>query len=319
MGGTVTPVPPTLVSDTALPPLVLLAGLARQQGGVFTREQARASGFTRDAIAHRVRTGRWLRLHGSVLAAATSDVGLRGRRWGALLHAGRAAVLSHRSAADLWGLGVVDRGPVHLTTTAGRTPHVPGAQVVRTALAPDELQVREGMPVTSRDRTLLDCLATVSPSEARDLLERCDRHRWLTPRQLDALIASRARAPGVAQLRRLQTSHHLRTGSHAARLLGRLLTDSDVLGWVAEHPVLTADGVQTVPVAFPELRLALAVDDRRPGPVSRPATEDRELVLAGWMVLHLDWDEVHGPPRVLREVLVRALTAAARSPAVGAP
>ncbi len=299
--------------------LVALADLARRQGGVFTRAQTVRAGYTAGAVTHRVRTGRWVRLHGSVLAAATSDVGPRGRRWAALLHVGPAAVLSHRTAAELWGLGIADRGLVHLTTTGGRTPYVPGAQVGRTTLSPSDVDAVDGLPVTTRLRTLVDCLATVPRREAETLLARADRERWCSAAELGLAIDDRAQRRGMTRLRELVAARRLRPGTHAAHHLVQRLGSSDVVGWVGEHPVITAVGVQLVPVALPELRLALVLDDAGCGTAPRSAVADRELVLAGWTVLHLTSAEAIGPPGPLRDLLGRALAAAARNPLVVAP
>ena len=53
--------------------------LARRQHGLVTGAQLRAAGFTRSAIAHRVRTGRLWRAYPDVFAVGRADVPQEGR------------------------------------------------------------------------------------------------------------------------------------------------------------------------------------------------------------------------------------------------
>ena len=56
-------------------------------------------GFTDSAIAARLRSGRWQRLHAGVYATFSGDPLRQAWLWAAVLRAGRAAVLSHQTAA----------------------------------------------------------------------------------------------------------------------------------------------------------------------------------------------------------------------------
>ena len=90
----------------------------------------------------------------------------------ATLAAGDGALLSHRSAAALWGIAKGGAGPeVSMQTTSGRTG--PGNITVHrmSSLPVSEITRREGIAVTSLSRTLLDFAEVVGRRE----LERATR------------------------------------------------------------------------------------------------------------------------------------------------
>src|SRR5258705_6283166 len=84
--------------------------LAGRQHGVVARRQLLALGFNRREIEHRLARGRLhLVMHG-VYAVGWPEL-TRERRWmAAVLACGNDAMLSHRSAAALWGIGKEQRG-----------------------------------------------------------------------------------------------------------------------------------------------------------------------------------------------------------------
>lgn len=87
-------------------------------------------------------------------------------------------VLSHRSAAELWGLLPIANRPIHVSV-----PGISGKKMRRNlhihrsrTLTPDLVTSRRGIPVTTPERTIADlrraavirgCPATVSPRDLR--------------------------------------------------------------------------------------------------------------------------------------------------------
>ncbi|CAA9482706.1 MAG: hypothetical protein AVDCRST_MAG30-898 [uncultured Solirubrobacteraceae bacterium] len=67
------------------------------------REQLVAAGLTRSAIAHRLATGRLHRIHRGVYAVGQPTLAPLGRLLAAVMAAGPGSVLSHVTAAVLWG------------------------------------------------------------------------------------------------------------------------------------------------------------------------------------------------------------------------
>jgi hypothetical protein len=78
--------------------------LTARQHGVVARRQLLRLGLGEDAIDHRLSNGRLLRLERGVYAVGHAELRREGRLIAAVLAAGDDAVLSHRSAAALWGL-----------------------------------------------------------------------------------------------------------------------------------------------------------------------------------------------------------------------
>ena len=84
-------------------PDTLIATIAARQHGVVSREQLLDAGVTRAQIALRVRTGRLVAIHRGVYLVGPIPAELAYSQ-AALLACGPNAVLSHRSAAWVWGL-----------------------------------------------------------------------------------------------------------------------------------------------------------------------------------------------------------------------
>src|ERR1700759_1555885 len=78
--------------------------LARAQHGVLTRRDLLGLGFSADAIKHRVAAGRLHQISVGIYAVGRAELTPNGRWMAAVLACGSDAALSHRSAAELWGI-----------------------------------------------------------------------------------------------------------------------------------------------------------------------------------------------------------------------
>lgn len=187
--------------------------LAERQYGVVGRRQLLAMGLGRGGIEARLRRGGLLRLYQGVYAVGHRPSGIEARWMAAVLASGPGAVLSHRSAGQLWG--VVPRTPALPEVTRPTTPwRRPTVIAHRALLPPDEVGVERHLPVTSVPRTLLDLAAVLTKRQLEralheaevgrltdrlslpDLLERYPRRRGAV--NLRALLAAKA-PPGVTQ------------------------------------------------------------------------------------------------------------------------
>jgi predicted transcriptional regulator of viral defense system len=139
--------------------------LALRQHGVVGREQLRAMGLGRRAIAYRLRTGRLHAVHARVYTVGAAPLTREGRFMAAGLACGARAVLSHRSAADLWGMRPQGGGPMDVTVRSDRGRNLKGIRVHRSAVAASEVTTLDGIPVTKPARTLVD-LADLLPRRA---------------------------------------------------------------------------------------------------------------------------------------------------------
>jgi hypothetical protein len=179
-----------------------LARLAARQHGVVSRAQLAGLGLGPRGVDRRVEAGRLHRLHPGVYAVGHRRLDRLGVWTAAVLACGEGALLSHRSAAALWGLRPADRTRIDVTTTSTRSFAARGIDLHRTrTLRHHERAEHDGVPVTTPARTLVD-LAAVLPAAA---LARAV-HEAEVLRILDVAAVEAAMGPGrrgVATLRRL--------------------------------------------------------------------------------------------------------------------
>lgn len=119
----------------------------------------------------------------------------------AVLAYGDGAVLSHRSAAALWGLAR-SRAPIDVTGPRGR-PGRKGIRLHRSPVADDERAVEAGIPVTSLPRTLLDLAEVVDEQRLKRAFEEADRLKLLRMPELERVCAQAGRRKGLVALRGL--------------------------------------------------------------------------------------------------------------------
>lgn len=128
-----------------------LREIADYQSGVVTRTQTLAAGISDRVVGVLVRRGRWQRLYPGVYAAFSGQLSREAVLWAAVLRAGPGAALSHKTAAELWGLGTDVSSPIHLTIPVGRrigkTPglavHLSLAVAVHPAQTPPRTRLEE--------------------------------------------------------------------------------------------------------------------------------------------------------------------------------
>src|SRR5262245_61465969 len=101
-----------------------IAELAREQHGVVSLEQLEGMGIGEVAAQQRVDACRWHRVHWGVYLVGHARLSREGRYLAAVLACGQGAVLSHCSAADLWGIRQDRRPSIDVTAPSrrGRTP-----------------------------------------------------------------------------------------------------------------------------------------------------------------------------------------------------
>lgn len=153
-----------------------IAAIAGRQHGAVTIEQLRAAGIGDSAVLKRCRAGRLHRLHRGVYAVGHISPSVE-RRWIAAVLAFReGAVLSHRSAAELWRLLPSRRGPVDvsLPSRSGRRKRK-GIRIHRPESLDQAATTRElGIPVTSPARTLADLKSVASGRELRRAIRQAE-------------------------------------------------------------------------------------------------------------------------------------------------
>lgn len=140
----------------------VIGALADAQHGVVSRTQLLAAGVTARQIEWRVRRRRLRVVHRGVYAVGHEVLSREGRWMAAVLYGGVGAVLSHWSAATLWRMRRGTGPRTHVTTPRKRRSR-DRVTFHYAALPADEVDVENGIPVTTPARTLLD-LAPLLPS-----------------------------------------------------------------------------------------------------------------------------------------------------------
>jgi hypothetical protein len=141
--------------------------LLADQHGVVVTTQLHTFRLTRETVRSNVRAGRWQPVAPRVYATFTGPLTRDARIAAALLYAGPIAVLSHRTAAELWSMRSEASGPIHVTVPYGcsavsQLPLV----VVHRSRAFAHIAMDGRPPLTTRADTAID-LAVARPT-ARD-------------------------------------------------------------------------------------------------------------------------------------------------------
>jgi very-short-patch-repair endonuclease len=152
---------------------VWIADLAQAQHGIVARRQLFSLGLEKEAIEVRLRAGRLHRLHPGVYAVGHKVLSLEARWMAAVLFCGSGAVLSHRTAAVLWGLRGASSRAIEVTT-GSKSRSRSGIHRHYAVLPADEVTVERHIPVTTVPRTLFDFAAVASMDEVEHALRESE-------------------------------------------------------------------------------------------------------------------------------------------------
>lgn len=140
---------------------VHLYDLASDQHGYFTAAQARDWGVAPNALVMMARRSTLDRLSHGVYRVTHYPVSPLGQYVEASFWPGGArGVISHQSALALFGVSDVSPARIHVTVPRGYRTHreVPRHLVLHRADLPEtDVELVEGIPVTTLERTITDC------------------------------------------------------------------------------------------------------------------------------------------------------------------
>ncbi|RZT84044.1 very-short-patch-repair endonuclease [Pseudonocardia sediminis] len=285
-----------------------------RQAGVITRDQARATGLSSDAVDRRLATRRWHPVHPRVYRDGGFDDTDEARVRAALAWAGEGAVLSGAAAA--WWQGLVAEAPavVGVTVPRRRCPRPrPGVSVRRRELDGADVRTVRGIRVTAPALTVLET-AVERGGDGPAFLDRALAGRM----PVDDLAAAHARnlgAHGSSTAGRLLADAARRAVAAAEHRLCGLLRSAGVGGWARDH---TVAGLR-LDLAFPAVRVTVAVHDRTvPRDPERDAEDRwRRAVLRrqGWRMLLVDPGELTARPAGVLEEILRAVSDGPTAPA----
>jgi very-short-patch-repair endonuclease len=232
-----------------------------------------------------------------------------------LLSLGDKATASGRTAAALWGWGMlVEPGrTVEVAVTHGRARSRPGVKITqRRRLARSKVlavTATETMWATTPAQTVVDCCLGLPLVEA---VVVCDSALRSGDVSLAELWAAAKRLPGVreaARVRRALRLADVASGSVLESVLRVRMHLAGIGGFTSQYTVRVVDGVMhRVDFCFVGARLIVETDGAKWHPDPTPdRLRDNALVAAGFRVLRYSWaDVVHDAPRVTAEIAAAA-------------
>jgi hypothetical protein len=282
--------------------------LARAQHGVLTRNDLLDLGFSSKGIKHRIQSGRLHLVARGVYAVGRPELSPRGRWMAAVLACGDGAALSHRSAAQLWGIGYEDGQRIDVSIRRASRLERPGIVVHARPKLPDGSVVRRfGIPVTHPVQTLIDLATELEIMRLERAVNEADKLDLVDPETLRRALDAYGGMPGV---RTLLDRHTFRLSDSDLEILFRPLAIA--AGFpvpLTKHWVL---GYET-DFFFPDHQLIVETDGlryhRTSSQQARMAKRDQKHVAAGYRVLRFThWQIAHAPDEVvgvLRQVRTR--------------
>jgi very-short-patch-repair endonuclease len=211
----------------------------------------------------------------------------------ALLACGRRAVLSHWTAAAISGMiRPTADGPVDVTGPRGLRGPRAGVRLHRSGrLHPDEVELRDGLRLTTPTRTLIDLASCLGPRDVEHVLARAERRQLVTPDALEADLARHARRSGVRLLRTLleASGGPALTRSEAEMRFLDLVRKS---GMPRPRSNSIVGGLE-VDFVWPSRRLVVEIDGfahhRGRWAFERDRSRDCALTAAGFRVMRFTW------------------------------
>jgi very-short-patch-repair endonuclease len=282
-----------------------LARFAERQHGHVTRAQALATGMSPKAFEGRVRRGRLHRVHRGVYRVGHTAPLDFDREMAAVLAFGTRTVLTHGSAAYLFGMAPRPHRDVHVTGPDRRSRR--GIRLHRSPLTPAEVTRRHGVPVARPARTLVDLAAVAAGLLVERAVEDALRRRLVTRAALDAEAS--LRRPGSARIQQLLALERAPalTRSEAERRLVELIRAA---GLPAPDHNVRVMGLE-VDMLWREQGLVVEVDGfayhSGRAAFERDRVRDARLAADGLRVMRITWRQLSAQPHAVVARLAEAL------------
>lgn len=282
---------------------------AKRQLGVIAARQLQLAGLGRRAISNRLAKGSLHRIYRGVYLVGHPTPVPGAIALAAVLAAGRGAVISHRSAALLWGFLDHPVEGVDVTIAGRNCRPRAGLRIHRVRHLPArEVRQRGGIPVTAPARTVLDYASQAKVDELARAIAQASAMGLLDETEVKSAMNRAGARPGIAKLRAFLGEDGIApTRSEAERRMRRLLRAADLpmpevnirvggyladFAWLQEQLILELDGY-----LYHSDRAAFERDRRK----------DMALRNAGYEVMRLTWRVLVDEPFAVVAHVARAL------------
>lgn len=314
-----------------------IASILSRQHGAISRRQLWAAGLSSSGLEHRVRTHRLFPVMRGVYAPSP-HIDAWGRRFAAVLSVGgqplvsgpaitagshdatasagpsrpRLVALSHWSVLHLHGLIEQPPARAHVTIegTGGRPHadvHVHRARTLRV----EDVEIVEGLPVTTPARTILDAALRASDGQVGRLIREAEYHGLLTHGAMADVVRRNPCHRGSARVRRVdpQTAESRLRQTPIEHRMAPILDRLPIGPPVPQLAVAGRSGRRyRADFAWPDLRLIVETDGRAGHERSTSFHSDRQrdadLAAAGWLTLRftsLQLDDPEAVATVIRD------------------
>lgn len=237
------------------------------QHGVVSARQLLALGCAERTIHEWGAAGRLHRLHQGVYAVGHRRLTWHGRCWAAVLGAEAnetdevvwPAVASHGSAAYLWGLYRFAPETIDVTAPIRRRAKREFRVHFSSILAAEDRGEREGIPVTSVPRMLLDLAIRARPDQLERLLERAEELELLDLHAAEDVLDRAGGHRGRGRLRRSLALYQPDPSFTRSRFEKSFRRRVIAAGLAAPSMNFNVDGYE-LDAYWPDLRFAVELD-----------------------------------------------------------
>jgi len=306
----------------------MITKIAARQHGVVSRQQAIQAGLSRFAISRRLAAGQLKVVFPGVFAISGVPDSPLQRFMAACLWAGDGAVASHRAAASLWEIEGFASAPVEISIAGRRTQPPKGVTCHQVAsLQPGDVTRRQGIPVTTPPRTLLDLGAVAGKRRVERAMHQLLRRGLASVEKLERTVSEaggkghrgvgvlrgilKAGVPPGAEIKACGPSY-VPPESELEAAVFNMFRGSGLPMPVPQYRIRDEDGnvILRADFAFVEDRLIMPVDGYSVHSDREAWYEDRRkrnaVVALGWGILSITYDDVCNRPQEILTSVRRA-------------
>jgi len=290
--------------------------LVQAQHGVASHGQLVAHGWTPSMIKTARANGHLIDQHHEVYRVIGAPDCYRLRLSAACLAAGPLAVVSLRAAAHVYGVRQRE-GPVEIMVPYAQCPEPNDVKLHRsTDLAPHHVTRRDGLPITTPARLIVDLGAVVSVAELATTADAAVLKGLTTWPAVYAMLNEVARRGrrGVGKLRTVLEDRPF--GGRAIEsvlepVMGRIIRDYGIHGVIYQYEVLANDRMYRVDFGVPHVKLGIEVDGIEWHGTRDAAMHDRtrrrDLRSVGWDLIEYTATEMRRRPGGVASEIIRRI------------
>lgn len=271
-----------------------------EQAGIVSRRQLLRDGTNRATITSKVKSGKWRQVHPGVYATFAGALSRRAELWAAVLYAGRGAIISHETAAEI--LGIIDRraATINVTIPVSRQVRAPrGVTIHPSSIVYPPWRPFPGYPPhTFSEDTVIDLVnAAEHLDEAIGWVTRAMGKRKTSSYALTAAMSARKRLRWRGEI-----TGFIASAASGTESVLEYRFDRDV---VAAHGLPAADrqvaftkpdgGRGRRDRAYARYRLLVELDGKQYHPEDRRGEDqdrDNDAAAAGNATLRYGWRDV---------------------------